>query len=261
MITEAHSHTSACWWNPDRARWTCRTGPTPVGPNAAAAQTPAPDTPLVDVRDMLVVHTALLREFRLAPAAVRRSDSNDPARAAAVDRHLGFLCDLLHHHHEGEDTLLWPVMRGRIPQAGVELLDAVQAQHDAIDAALGTVNTARAAWLHNTNPTTRDTLTTSLEQLYPLLKAHLDLEECAVLPLAASVLNAEEWHAIGDAAAAAMPKPALMLAFGIFAYEGDPTVLAAMLSSAPAIPRLLIPRIAPRVYARRARQIHGTARP
>jgi hypothetical protein len=29
------------------------------------------DRPLVDVRDMIVVHTAMLREFRLAAAAVR----------------------------------------------------------------------------------------------------------------------------------------------------------------------------------------------
>ena len=58
-----------------------------------------------------------------------------------------------------------------------------------------------------------------------------------------------------------MPKPALALAFGMFTYEGDPVVLRAMLASAPLVPRTLLPLIAPRLYARRARRIHGTARP
>ena len=75
----------------------------------------APERALVDVRDMIVVHTAMLREFRLAPAAVRRTLPGDRSRARAVAGHVRFLCDLLHHHHEGEDELLWPTLRSRTP--------------------------------------------------------------------------------------------------------------------------------------------------
>lgn len=216
---------------------------------------------LVDVRDMIVVHTALLREFRLAPAAVRRVDIGDAKTAVAVDRHLGFLCDLLHHHHQGEDDLLWPLLRGRVPAAAEHLLDEVESQHADIETALGTAALARSEWLRQPDVEGRDALSAALGHLHDLLRAHLDLEETSVLPLAASVLTDAEWHAIGDAAAAAMPKPALLLAFGMFAYEGDPDVLRTMLSSAPAVPRLLVPRLAPRVYARRARRIHGTTNP
>jgi hypothetical protein len=53
----------------------------------------------------------------------------------------------------------------------------------------------------------------------------------------------------------------MALVFGMFAYEGDPEVLAQMLHSAPALPRLIIPLIAPHAYARRATRIYGTARP
>jgi hypothetical protein len=42
---------------------------------------------------------------------------------------------------------------------------------------------------------------------------------------------------------------------------GDPAVLAGMLRAAPALPRLLVPLIAGRVYARRAARVHGTPRP
>lgn len=54
----------------------------------------------------------------------------------------------------------------------------------------------------------RDTLSGELGTLHEHLTEHLDLEERAILPLAASVLTDAEWHAIGDAAVAAMPKSA-----------------------------------------------------
>jgi hemerythrin-like domain-containing protein len=241
-----HTHSRSCWWNPEHARWVC-------GQPAEA--------PLVDVRDMIVVHTAMLREFRLAPAAVRRVPPGSTKRARAVERHLAFVCDMLHHHHQGEDELLWPLLRARVPAAAQAFIDQVESQHVDIDAALSTVTDARAVWVRSSDRRNCDALATALEQLYLLLKAHLDLEESAVLPLAASVLTEAEWAAVGEAGAASMPKSALVLAIGMFAYEGDPAVLRAMLSHAPAVPRRLIPRIGPRVYAHRAQQVHGTPRP
>lgn len=245
-----HTHTNRCWWNPGQARWVCR-----------ADNAPDTDRPLVDVRDMIVVHTALLREFRLAPAAVAAVAPGDLKRAAVVDRHLGFLCELLHHHHEGEDELLWPLMRERVSVSALRILDDVESQHAGLDDALRAVTDLRARWCAGADATGRDGLVDVLHRLHRSLRAHLDLEERAVLPLAAAVLTDAEWHAVGEAAVAAMPKPALLLAFGMFAYEGDPAVLRDMLSSAPAVPRAVLPRIAPRVYARRARLVHGTARP
>lgn len=47
----------------------------------------------------------------------------------------------------------------------------------------------------------------------------------------------------------------------MFAYEADPEVVREMLATAPAVPRALLPRIAPRVYVRRAIRVHGTAHP
>ena len=255
MTTHTHDHSARCWWNSDLAEWVCAAA---TGPRPAAME---PDRPLVDVRDMIVVHTALLREFRLAPAAVARVGLGSTRQAAAVDRHLRFLCDMLHHHHAGEDELLWPKLRDRLPDSALRAIDDVEAQHAGIDAALAEVSAARARWVDGASATSRDELAARLGRLHALLKEHLDLEESAVLPLAASVLTDAEWSAIGDAAAAAMPRSTLLLAFGMFAYEGDPAVLKAMLDSAPAVPRLLVPRIAPRVYARRATQVHGTARP
>ncbi len=226
----AHIHTSRCWWKPDDARWQCPS---------------ADDRPLVDVRDMIVVHTALLREFRLAPAAVARVTAGDTSSVAAVDRHLGLVCDLLHHHHEGEDALLWPLLRERVPVAAQALVNVAESQHAGLDVRLTTVATARTCWRDQPGEAQRDRLVAALEDLHADLKAHLDAEERTVLPLAAGVLTDAEWAAIGAAGAAGVPKPALLLVFGMFAYEGDPAVLRTMLATAPPLARRIVPRLAP----------------
>lgn len=255
---DRHEHTSRCRWNSDHARWTCPADP--AAP-AGAATTGDPDRALVDVRDMIVVHTALLREFRLVVPAVLAVRPADVRRARVVDHHIGFVCDLLHHHHVGEDELLWPKLRERVHGNAATLLDQVEAQHAQLDAALQRVNGARRSWTAGPNHSNRDLLAAVLQSLSVLLSDHLDLEERAILPLAASVLTEAEWHAIGEAGVAVMSKPSLLLAFGMFAYEGDPAVLRDMLRSAPALPRLLLPRVAPRVYARRAARTYGTRQP
>jgi iron-sulfur cluster repair protein YtfE (RIC family) len=249
-----HEHTRRCWWDADGAIWNCPTA-------GAMESADERDRPLVDVRDMVVVHTALLREFRLAPAVVARASLAAGRSVEVADRHLGLLCDLLHHHHAGEDALLWPLLRARLPETAALLVDTVEAQHAALDESLHRVTAARSSWRDRRDAASRDTLVDELRTLHSLLSEHLDAEERTVLPVAATVLTEAEWHAIGEAAVAAMPKSTLPLTFGMFAYEGDPEVLRDMLRTAPPLPRLLLPRIAPRVYARRATQIHGTARP
>ncbi len=216
---------------------------------------------MVDVRDMIVVHTAMLREFRLAPSAVARIPAGDRRAARRVDAHLTLLCDLLHHHHTGEDELLWPPLRSLLPAAGLALLDDAEAQHADIDHALGQVDTARIRWTTDVDDTSRDQLIAALQRLHGLLAEHLDTEERTLLPLAAAHLTPAQWAAVGAAGAASVPKSKMLLVFGMFAYEGDPEVVADMLHSAPPPARVIVPLIAPRIYARHAQRIHGTSRP
>ncbi|MHA3701154.1 hemerythrin domain-containing protein [Jatrophihabitans sp. YIM 134969] len=250
ILASPHAHSSRCWWHPVEARWVCS--------RAAEAQ---PEPPLVDTRDMLVVHTALLREFRLAAPAVERVAAGDRAAASIVDTHLGFVCDMLHHHHEGEDELLWPLLRDRLPESALAALDRIDDQHTGIDTALAAVGLARTAWTDHPDEEHRTALASQLRHLHDLLRQHLDTEERVALPLAASVVTDAEWNTIGKRAAAAMAKPDLLLAMGMFAYEGDPVVVRQMLAAAPAVVRFVVPRVGPRLYARRARAVHGTVRP
>lgn len=233
--------------------------PTPVTNTSGSATTP--ERPLVDVRDMIVVHTALLREFRLAPAAVRRVGAGNRRQAAGIDRHLGLICEVLHHHHTGEEELLWPPLRTRIAENAIPLLETAESEHSAVEGALARVVAARQAWVDQPSAGMSGHLLEALENLHTRLSEHLDAEERNILPLAAGHLTHGEWASIGQAGAAAIPGPARPLVFGMFAYEGDPHVVAHMLHSAPALARLLLPWLAPRVYGRRALQIYGTRHP
>ncbi len=224
-------------------------------------EAPAPEAATIDVRDMVVVHTALLREFRLAGAAVHRAHDGTRKQVDAVLTHLELMCALLHHHHTGEDELLWPVLAPRLSAAERALVDVAESQHAGIEKALVSVETARARWAKRRDEQAADDLVTALDRLHELVREHLEAEERYLLPLAAAHLTASEWGAIGQAGAASTPKSAMLLVFGMFAYEGDPEILAMMLHAAPPPVRFLVPRLAPRVYARYAARVHGTRRP
>jgi hemerythrin-like domain-containing protein len=199
---------------------------------------------MVDTRDMIVVHTALLRELRLAARLVECGGPH-------AREHVTFVLDLLEHHHAGEDRLLWPVLRGRVPPELQHLLDHTGEQHREIEEL---VEGAR-------NEPNHPCLAALLRRLHNLVAEHLDAEERDILPLAALHLTPAEWGAIGENGATAVPRTKLPLLFGMFMYEGDPDVIRHMLSSAPPLARALLPRIAPHVYTRYCRRVHGTRNP
>jgi hemerythrin-like domain-containing protein len=215
------------------------------------------DSDRVDTSDMIVVHTALLREIRMAPAAVIRAGRRHRTRTA---RHLRLLLDLLDHHHHGEDELLLPLLRARVPRAAAPALDTGEEQHARIEELIADARAGISRWTDG-GPDAAEQLTVTLTALHAALEPHLRGEERDILPLAAEHLTAAEWAAIGDAGFRSTPKSALVMVFGMFAYEGDPAVIRAMLAQAPAVPRALLPRLAPRVYARVCRRIHGAPRP
>lgn len=211
----------------------------------------------VDTRDMVVVHTALLREIRRAPAAVERAAAGrSRRRRARTVRHLRLILDLLEHHHAGEDRLMLPLLRGRISRDELPAVDTGEEQHARIEGLLGDIGGALARWSggdHGAAPG----LAAMLTALHGALEPHLRGEETDILPLVATHLSVAEWQAVGDAGFRATPKSALVLVFGMFMAEGDPEVLRSMLAAAPAPARVLLPRIAPAVYARRCRAVHG----
>jgi hypothetical protein len=215
----------------------------------------------IDTRDMVVVHDSIRRQFGQAPALVRRVAPGDTARAAVVADHLDLLGALLHHHHVGEDRLLWPVLQPRVPADVAATVTRMESQHDGIAEAQQTVSAAVDSWRAGAGEDERGALATAWEQLFARITEHLAAEEQHILPLAAAHMTPAEWRRLGEEGIGGLPRRQLPLVFGMVMYRADPEVIRQMLSHAPLLPRLLMPRLAPRTYARYARRLHGTVTP
>src|SRR3712207_5189473 len=88
-----------------------------------------------DPQEMVIVHRVFRREFRLMPAMVRAVPAGDTAWRQRIAAHCAELLAALHHHHTGEDELVWPRLRERA-EAHVDLVQRMQSQHESLAALL-----------------------------------------------------------------------------------------------------------------------------
>jgi hemerythrin-like domain-containing protein len=225
--------------------------------------TATPTTPPTgcDTREMVMIHTFIRREFRLAAGVLRRVEARDTARARVVADHLDFIGRFLHHHHTVEDELLWPKLLDRLPDELAPIVHLMESQHEAVDALLGRMGELLPQWRASASPELRDQLSDCYEELYVGLVEHLDAEEQRLLPLAARCISEEEWAELGDTGRRRGRKSDMALVLGMFAYEGDPEVVQGLLAKAPLPVRVLVPRLARRTFRRHALTVHGTATP
>lgn len=216
---------------------------------------------LTDVSIMPTIHSALRREFRLAPELVGAVADRDRRRVEVVAGHLDLIGRELHKHHTLEDRFLWPVLLERVSEQLAPVVELMAAQHAVVDDLLGHLGDAVSAWRRTASAADRDLVADLLAQLHPRLVEHLDAEEAQLLPIAARTVTQDEWDRMGVVARAETPKGEEMLTLGMIAHDGDPVAVARMLATAPPPVRFVLLRAARRAYRRHALRVHGTARP
>ncbi|NOL39753.1 hemerythrin domain-containing protein [Kribbella sandramycini] len=214
---------------------------------------------MADVRDMYMAHRMFRREFRLLPQLVRDVQPGDVERAGVVAAHADKICAVLDAHHSGEDALVWPRLLERGGADCADIVPVMESQHEGLHEALESLTAALAAW--RTAAQDGEQLAAKAELLRDRLVEHMQLEETEILPLAEKYITAAEWSELGEHAMTGIPKKDLPLGFGMAMYEGDPAVIKAVLAEAPLPLRLLMPVVAPRLYAAHARRVHGTPTP
>ncbi|MEV8510895.1 hemerythrin domain-containing protein [Dactylosporangium sp. NPDC051484] len=217
--------------------------------------------PLLDTREMLVIHSLFRREMRLAGGLVRGVPAGDVRRAAEVAAHLALIEDVLHHHHTAEDELLWPKLLDRVADELAPIVRLMEAQHEQVDHLLVRIGALRPRWAQQPAAAQGKELADCYDQLYAGLSEHLDAEEARVLPLVARCITPKEWAALGDAGRNGIPRKHTALVFGMMMYEGAPEVVATMLAPAPLPVRVLVPRLGRRAFRKHALAIHGSATP
>ncbi len=219
---------------------------------------PRPTGGKIDTWEMVVVHRMFRREFRLMPGLIRTVRPGDTARSEYVADHIAVLTEGLHHHHEGEDELLWPKLLDRVGSLNTELVQRMEAQHEVVASGLSQVDTLLPRWRTTADRSTGNELAAVLSQISIALDEHLTEEENEILPLVSIYITEAEWKALGDRGKASIPKGAKgFVTLGAILEEATPHERTRFLGIIPPPVRLLYKLIGAGIYRRAKARLHG----
>ena len=205
----------------------------------------------IDVRDMAIVHRTFRNAYEESARLVRAAPSPSPGRVTFLADHIDFGLAALHHHHEGEDELLYPKLIQRVPDQA-PMTEQVEHEHLAIKTALEAASAACAAWRQRPSAETGEALAAALDHLNEVVQPHLDDEEEKVVPLAAITFTQQEWDAMGKHGVAWIPRNKRGIAFGMLLEPLGDADRAYMMRSLPAPVRMLYPVLIDRPWKKYA---------
>jgi len=205
----------------------------------------------IDVRDMAIVHRTFRNAYEESAKLVRAAPSPSPGRVTFLADHIDFGLAALHHHHEGEDELLYPELIQRVPEQA-PMTEQVEHEHLVIKTALEAASAACATWRQRPSAETGEALAAALDHLNAVVQLHLDDEENKVVPLAAVTFTQQEWDAIGKHGVAWIPRNKRGIAFGMILEPLGDADRAYMMRSLPAPVRMLYPFLIERPWKKYA---------
>ena len=118
----------------------------------------------IDVRDMAIVHRTFRNVYEESARLVRAAPTPSPGRVTFLADHIDFALAALHHHHEGEDELLYPRLIERVPEQA-PMTEQVEHEHLLIKTALDAASAACAAWRERPSAGTGEALAAALDHL------------------------------------------------------------------------------------------------
>jgi hypothetical protein len=209
-------------------------------------------SPPADTRMMRIVHRALRRDLDRTRTALTSRPYPQGRQRRALGEHVVWMMEWLHHHHEGEDDGLWPLVRERNPAAG-PLLDSLDADHRRIAPAIETLTTAGRRYADTTTDEARVDVLAALDALTSVLVPHLDREVEEAMPVVSTSVTDAEWRA-WDEAYNIKPKSLAQLGIeGHWVLDGiDPADYQHVVRLVPPVPRFILLRGFARRYRRRA---------
>jgi iron-sulfur cluster repair protein YtfE (RIC family) len=168
---------------------------TTLRPLRLPGQAAAPEGP-VDMTIMYVMHHAFRRDLAAFAAAVPVTPVEDQECWRALAERWELFSTPLHHHHEGEDTWLWPWLMERVDEAERVTLAAMEAEHAEIDPGLEACAALFLTMAHRPDPDTRAALSVRLTAVKEGLARHLAHEETDTIALLQRVMTQPEWEEI-----------------------------------------------------------------
>jgi hypothetical protein len=160
-------------------------------------QVAAPPGP-VDMSMMYVAHHGFRRDLASFCAAVRATPVEDRATWQALLRRWQLFSIALHHHHNGEDDWLWPVLVERAERGEKQLLEAMEQEHAQIDPALEACVAGLRRLAETADPDAHAALVVRMTATKEALHRHLAHEETETMALLQRVLSPQEWHEMDE---------------------------------------------------------------
>ena len=157
-----------------------------------------------DVSDMFAVHQALRDTLSCAPQLVDKVDATDLRPVDLITNFYDNILSFLHVHHDGEESLIFPLLRDRCPEE-LGMIEQMLGQHANVTELLAESGQTLTAWADG-DMAAQTLAATNLGELGAELYQHLDDEEHEVLPLCAEHLTPEEWAALPGHAMAKFPR-------------------------------------------------------
>jgi iron-sulfur cluster repair protein YtfE (RIC family) len=187
--------------------------------------------PRPDTTDMYAVHGVFRDTLGAAPILVGGVAPGDAERAALIANYYENILSFLHSHHDGEEHLVFPLLRERCEGAGALLDEMAEQHHEALEL-LGQAQAALAAWPGGDAAAQKATQE-RLDELCSHLNEHLAEEERKVLPLAAEHLSMQEWGALPGHGMANFHGDKIWLILGLIRERMTDGQRAAMMANMP----------------------------
>jgi hypothetical protein len=178
------------------------TAPHPAGAGQLllAGQAAAPDGP-VDLTLMWLMHHGFRRDLEQFARAVPATPLGDRATWQALGRRWGVFARILHAHHRGEDSGLWPLLLERVDTAGEAdaraTLEAMSAEHARIDPSLQACAIRFDRLSAGADEDARRALNADLAATREHLDRHLCHEERDAMAVLQRHLTQQDWDRVG----------------------------------------------------------------
>ncbi|GAA4571889.1 hemerythrin domain-containing protein [Planotetraspora kaengkrachanensis] len=172
---------------------------------------------------------------RTATSLLVEAAGRSTVPSAALAELRDFLVANLHHHHESEDELLWPMITAVEPGAadGLAALGAEHVQLDAVLDALGEVEICDGV--------DRAALREAATAVRDLVHRHLEKEEPLLFPALRDHVSPEAWADFSQKVITTSPTEAAHLMVGFFDEVGTPEEVELALSGLPEAARQFVP--------------------
>ena len=149
-------------------------------------------TAMKDASTNTNMHSAFKREILRLRDGLRKADLSDAKTTEGLARRYKFFSVTLHHHHQAEDTFLWPNTRPKADPQDILVLDAMEAEHEALASVFGAVDEDFKALSVNSD---KDQIAARLDELRTVLWGHTQHEEREGVPIVQKYLEEDNFKA------------------------------------------------------------------